>query len=200
MEASGQFLPGRDPEGRRGVRSPGNGGAGTGGTDDSWPLRRRYGRGYRGILTLSRGPGSWPTPPVGTATARPTLALTAARAPRGSWPAPSTPTSAASARSFLQDKGHFHGGQDPLLATHPGNSVCSGSSGTSVTRCSDMRKIAACWTCGRTFWVWRLRERNFCSGKCRVRHHRHKALTKPSPSKSMSKARVSPHILVERWP
>ena len=35
-----------------------------------------------------------------------------------------------------------------------------------------MRKIAACWTCGRTIWVWRLRERNFCSGKCRVRHHR----------------------------
>ena len=43
-----------------------------------------------------------------------------------------------------------------------------------------MRKIAACWTCGRTFWVWRLRERNFCSGKCRVRHHR-SAFRKPGP-------------------
>ena len=29
LEASGQFLPGRDPEGRRGVLSLGNGGAGT---------------------------------------------------------------------------------------------------------------------------------------------------------------------------
>ena len=46
-----------------------------------------------------------------------------------------------------------------------------------------MRKIAACWACGRTFWVWRLRERNFCSGKCRVRHHR-SALSKPGPSTS----------------
>ena len=46
-----------------------------------------------------------------------------------------------------------------------------------------MRKIAACWTCGRTIWVWRLRERNFCSGKCRVRHHR-SAFRKPAPSAS----------------
>ena len=44
-----------------------------------------------------------------------------------------------------------------------------------------MRKIAACWTCGRTIWVWRLRERNFCSVKCRVRHHR-SALRKPRNS------------------
>ena len=51
-------------------------------------------------------------------------------------------------------------------------SACSGKSGASVTRCNDMRKMAACWTCGRTFWVWRLRERNFCSGRCHVRHHR----------------------------
>ena len=42
-----------------------------------------------------------------------------------------------------------------------------------------MRKMAACWTCGRSHWVWRLRERNFCSGKCRVRHHR-TAYRKPS--------------------
>ena len=46
-----------------------------------------------------------------------------------------------------------------------------------------MRKIASCWTCGRTFWVWRLRERNFCSGKCRVRHHR-SAFRKPGLSTS----------------
>ena len=46
-----------------------------------------------------------------------------------------------------------------------------------------MRKIVACWTCGRTFWVWRLRERNFCSGKCRVRHHR-SGFRKPGPSTS----------------
>ena len=46
-----------------------------------------------------------------------------------------------------------------------------------------MRKTVACWTCGRTFWVWRLRERNFCSGKCRVRHHR-SAYRKPGPSTS----------------
>ena len=46
-----------------------------------------------------------------------------------------------------------------------------------------MRKIAACWTCGRTFWVWRLREHNFCSGKCRVRHHR-SAYRKPRNSAS----------------
>ena len=52
-----------------------------------------------------------------------------------------------------------------------------------VTWCNDMRKIAVCWTCGRTFWVWRLRERNFCSGKCRVRHHR-SALRKPRPATS----------------
>ena len=53
----------------------------------------------------------------------------------------------------------------------------------SGTRCNDMRKLAACWTCGRTFWMWRPRERNFCSGKCRVRHHR-SALRKPSRSTS----------------
>ena len=46
-----------------------------------------------------------------------------------------------------------------------------------------MRKFAACWTRGRTFWVWRLRERNFCSGKCRVRHHR-SGFRKPAPSAS----------------
>ena len=44
-----------------------------------------------------------------------------------------------------------------------------------------MRKMAACWTCGRSFWLWQLRERNFCSGKCRVRHHR-SALRKPRNS------------------
>ena len=38
-------------------------------------------RGYRGTLILPRGPGLWPTPPAGTATAAPTSALTADRAP-----------------------------------------------------------------------------------------------------------------------
>ena len=128
---------GQAPEGCLGVRSPGNGGAGTRGTDDSSSLRRRYGRGYRGTLTLPRGPGPWPTPPAGTATAAPTSALTAARAPRASWPAPSTPTSAAGQRNFRQDLGHFHSAQDPLPATHPVNSACLGSPGTSVTRCND---------------------------------------------------------------
>ena len=183
LEASGPFLPGQAPEGCLGVRSPGNGGAGTGGTDDSWPLRRRYGRGYRGTLTLPRGPGPGPTPPAGPANAAPMTALTAARAPRESWPPRSTPTSAAGARDFLQDQGSFHSDQDPRSATHPVNSACSGSPETSVTGCNDMRKMATCWTCGRTFWVWRLRERNFCSGKCRVRHHR-SAFRKPGPSAS----------------
>ena len=58
----------------------------------------------------------------------------------------------------------------------------------SVTQCNDMRKTAACWTCGRTFWVWRLRERNFCSGKCRVRHHR-SALRRPRNSSPGQNAR-----------
>ena len=43
----------------------------------------------------------------------PTPALTEARAPRASWPVPSTPTSTAGARSFIQDKAHFQGDQDP---------------------------------------------------------------------------------------
>ena len=132
---------------------------------------------------LSSRAWPWPTPPAGTSTARPTPALTSARAPRESWPAPSNPTSAAGARDFLQNNGHFRGNQDPRSATHPVNSACSGSPGTSVTQCNDMRKIAACWTCGCSFWVWRLRERNFCSGKCRVRHHR-SAFRKPGPSTS----------------
>ena len=58
------------------------------------------------VSTLSSR--TWPcrTGPAGPVTARPTPALTAARAPRESWPVPSTPTSTAGARSFLQDKGH----------------------------------------------------------------------------------------------
>ena len=144
LGASRPFLPGRDPEGRRGVRSPGNGDAGTGGTDDSWSLRLRYGRGYRETLTLPRGPEPWPTTPSGTATAAPTLALTAVRALRESWPAPSTRTCAAGARDFLQDQGPFHSDQDQRSPTHPVKSACSGSPSTSVTRCNDMRKIAAC--------------------------------------------------------
>ena len=151
--------------------------------DDSRPLRVEEPRGYRETLTLPRGPGPWPTPPAGTATAAPTPALTADRAPRESWPTPSTPTFAAGARYLLQGKGHFHVDQAPRLATHPVDSACSGSPGTGITGCNDMRKIAACWTCGRTFWVWRLRERNFCSGKCRVRHHR-SVFRKPGPSTS----------------
>ena len=82
------------------------------------------------------------------------------------------PPSAAGARDSLHDQGPFHSEEDPRPPIHAVNSGCSGSPETSVTRCNDMRKIAACWTCGRTFWVWRLRESNFCSGKCRVRHHR----------------------------
>ena len=101
--------------------------------DDSWSLRLRHSRGYRGTLTLPRRPGPWPTPPAGTATAAPTPALTAARAPRESWPTPSTPTSAAVERNFLQDNGHFHGDQDPRSPTHPVNSACSGSPETGVT-------------------------------------------------------------------
>jgi hypothetical protein len=58
-----------------------------------------------------------------------------------------------------------------------------------------MRKIAACWTCGRTFWVWWLRERNFCSGKCRVRHHRS---VFRQPSRSKSDERVLGQRLSER--
>ena len=42
--------------------------------------------------------------------------------------------------------------------------------------------MVSCWTCGRTFWTWRLRERNFCSGKCRVRHHRSRSYTRPGRS------------------
>ena len=95
----------------------------------------------RGVIvefsTLLRGPGPWPTSPAGTATAAPTPALTAVRAPRESWPSPSTPTSAAGARSFLQDQGHFHVDQNPWPATHPVNSACSVSPGTSVTWCND---------------------------------------------------------------
>ena len=80
------------PEDINGPRSLGNGGPQPSlGTDDSWSLRRRHGRGYRGTLTLPRGPGPWQTPPAGTANAAPMPALTAARAPRGSWSAPSTP-------------------------------------------------------------------------------------------------------------
>ena len=140
-------------------------------------------RGYRETLTLPRGPGPWPTLPAGAAAAAPTLALTAARALRESWPVPSTLTSAAGARSLLQGKGPFHSDQDPRPTTHPVNSACSDSPVLSVTGCNDMRKIVVCWTCGRTFWVWRLKERNFCSGKCRVLHHR-SAFRRPGPSTS----------------
>ena len=166
-----------------GRRSPGSGGAYTKENDDSWPLRQRHGRGYRRTLTLPRGHGLWPTPPAGTATAAPTPALTVARAPLVSWPARSTPTFAPGAGRFLQHKESFHRGQDHKSVTHPVNSPHSGSPGLALHGVTLMRKISACWTCGRTFWVWRLRERNFCSGKCRVRHHR-SALRKPRPSTS----------------
>ena len=74
------------PEGIHGPRSLGNGGPQPPlGTDDSWSLRRRHSRGYRGTLTLPRGPRPWPTPPAGTATAAPTKL----------WRRPSTATSAA---------------------------------------------------------------------------------------------------------
>ena len=105
------------PEGIHGPRSPGNGGPQPPlGTDDSRPLRRRHSRGYRGTLTLPRGPRPWPTPPAGTATAAPTPALAVARAPRESWPVPSTRTSEAGARDFLQNNEHFGGDQGPRSA------------------------------------------------------------------------------------
>ena len=95
----------------------------------------------RGVIvefsTLPSRARSWRTRRAGTATAAPTPAPTAGRAPRESWPAPSTPTSAAGERNFLQGKGDLHGDQDPLSATHPANSGCSGSPGTSVTGCND---------------------------------------------------------------
>ena len=120
------------------------------GTDDSWPLRRRHGRGYRGTLTLPRGPELWPIPPAGVATASPTPARTAARVPRESWPAPSTPTSAAGARNFHQDHGHLQVDQDPRPAAHPVNSGSSGSPGLALQGVTIMKKMATCWTCGRT--------------------------------------------------
>ena len=46
--------------------------------------------------------------------------------------------------------------------------------------------MTASWTCGRTCLVWLLRERNFCSGRCRVRHHRSRTYSKPSRSKPPS--------------
>ena len=146
-------------------------------------MRRRRDRSYSGTLTLPRRPGAWPTPPAETATAAPAPApaLTAVRALRASWPAPSSPTFAAGGRNLLQGNGHFRGNQDARPPTHPVSNGCSSSPALSVTRCNDMRKIAARWTCGHTFWVWRLRERNFCSGKCRVRHRR-SALRKPRNS------------------
>ena len=51
-----------------------------------------------------------------------------------------------------------------------------------------MRKIAAFWTCGRSFRVWRIRERNFYSGKCRMHHHR-SALRKPRPRRLAKSSR-----------
>ena len=50
---------------------------------------------------------------------------------------PSTLTSAADGRNFHQGNGHLHGGQGQRPRTHPVNSACSGSPGTSVTRCND---------------------------------------------------------------
>ena len=88
----------------------------------------------RGVIvefsTLLRGPGPWPTPPAGTATAAPTPALTVVRAPPESWPAPSSPTSVAGARSFLRDKAYFHGDQSRPSCC----SVSLGSRGFSILR------------------------------------------------------------------
>ena len=149
---------------------------------------------YRGVIvefsTLPSRAWLWQDRRAGPATAAPTPALTAARAPRESWPAPSTPTSAAGGRNFHLDRKDFHRDQGPRPVTHLANSGYSGSSGISVTGCNDnlpgvtiIRRMATCWTCGRTYWVWRLRERNFCSGKCRVRHHRSRGYRNPSRSK-----------------
>ena len=82
----------------------------------------------RAIVELSlflEGPGPWPIPAAGPATAAPLPTLTAACALRESWPVPSTPTSADSGRNFLQGKGRFHGDQGPRPAAHPLNSACS---------------------------------------------------------------------------
>ena len=127
LGCSGRFHPG-GAGGYPRARSPGNGGACTRGTGDSWPLQGEGRRGYREGLNSSPR-GSWPcrTPPAGPATAAPTPALTAARAPRESWPAPSNPTSEASARNFLQDKENFHEDHDPLPSTQATNSGCSGN-------------------------------------------------------------------------
>ena len=143
------------------------------GTDDSWSLRLRYGRGYRGTLTLPRGP---------SAMANPTCRTCDRSADAGAYCSSCAAGIMATAlnphfrgrrqRDFRQDPGHFRGDQDPTAGNSSGQQLLFRIVRISVTRCNDMRKIAACWTCGRTFWVWRLRERNFCSGKCRVRHHR----------------------------
>lgn len=55
----------------------------SGGTDDNWSLRLRYGRGYRGTLNLPRDPGPRTIPSVGPASAAPMPTFTVARAPRG---------------------------------------------------------------------------------------------------------------------
>ena len=141
-----------------------------------------WGEGRKGIVKPSlfpRGLRSWRTQSAGPAIAPPTPALTAARAPRTSWPRPSTPSSAAGGRN---SRGLSSLGLHPPTPS----SGFSGSPGLALQGVTIMRKTVACWTCGRTCLVWRLRERNFCSDKCRVRHHRSRAYRKPGPSKSSS--------------
>ena len=58
------------------------------------------------------------------------------------------------------------------------NSSFSSSLGVALRGVTIMRETVACWTCDRTVHVWRLRERNFCSGKCRVSHHRSRVYRK----------------------
>ena len=82
---------------------------------------------------------------------------------------PQPPTSTADGGNFLRDNEHFHSGQNPLPTTLPVNDACSGSLLLTLPGVMIMRKIAVGWTCGRTFSVCQLRERNSCSCKCRAR-------------------------------
>ena len=135
LEASGQFLPGRDPEGRRGALSLGNGGGA-----HQW-----------GLMTV--GPCD-----SGTAGAIVELSLFL-EGPRHGQPHLQDLRAQRRRRRLLQLvrredmtsalNPHFRGGQDPRPATHPVNSACSGSPSLALHGVTIMRKIVACWTCGR---------------------------------------------------
>ena len=143
------------------------------GIDDSCPLRNPYRTEYRQALnSLLEGPG-YGERTVQDLRPRRQLRRLLQLVRRGNhgqrpqpplpWPAQETSsrTTDTSTSARTQERHHIRSAAAlrvvPDLAVH----------GVKI-----MRKMATCWTCGRTFWVWRLRERNFCSGKCRVRHHR----------------------------